>query len=73
VVGPEREAGGKLKLGPISKRGNGYLRRLLVNGAMAVLLSRPGRPRGSAGCSPRGRASWSPARSPTRWRGSRER
>jgi transposase len=29
--------GGKVKLGPISKRGNGYLRRLLVNGAMAVL------------------------------------
>jgi transposase len=29
--------GGKLKLGPISKRGNGYLRRLLVNGATAVL------------------------------------
>jgi transposase len=29
--------GGKTKLGPISKRGNGYLRRLLVNGAMAVL------------------------------------
>jgi len=29
--------GGKLKLGPISKRGNRYLRRLLVNGAMAVL------------------------------------
>lgn len=29
--------GGKPKLGPISKRGNGYLRRLLVNGAMAVL------------------------------------
>ena len=28
--------GGKVKLGPISKRGNGYLRRLLVNGAMAV-------------------------------------
>ena len=32
--------GGKVKLGPISKRGNGYLRRLLVNGAMAVLCSR---------------------------------
>jgi transposase len=31
--------GGKVKLGPISKRGNGYLRRLLVNGAMAVLRS----------------------------------
>ncbi len=29
--------GGKVKLGPISKRGNRYLRRLLVNGAMAVL------------------------------------
>ena len=29
--------GGKVRLGPISKRGNGYLRRLLVNGAMAVL------------------------------------
>jgi transposase len=33
-------SGGKVKLGPISKRGNGYLRRLLVNGAMAVLISR---------------------------------
>ena len=32
--------GGKLRLGPISKRGNGYLRRLLVNGATAVLKSK---------------------------------
>ena len=32
--------GGKMKLGPISKRGNGYLRRLLVNGAMSVLSSK---------------------------------
>jgi transposase len=32
--------GGKVKLGPISKRGNGYLRRLLVNGAMAALRSK---------------------------------
>jgi transposase len=32
--------GGKIKLGPISKRGNGYLRRLLVNGATAVLHSK---------------------------------
>jgi transposase len=32
--------GGKTRLGPISKRGNGYLRRLLVNGAMAVLCSK---------------------------------
>jgi transposase len=29
-----------VKLGPISKRGNGYLRRLLVNGAMSVLCSK---------------------------------
>ena len=29
-----------MKLGPISKRGNGYLRRLLVNGAMSVLCSK---------------------------------
>jgi transposase len=32
--------GGKVKLGPISKRGNGYLRRLLVNGAMSLLNSK---------------------------------
>jgi transposase len=32
--------GGKVKLGPISKRGNGYLRRLLVSGAMAVLCGK---------------------------------
>jgi transposase len=32
--------GGKLKLGRISKRGNGYLRRLLVNGAMSVLCGK---------------------------------
>jgi transposase len=32
--------GGKITLGPISKRGNGYLRRLLVNGAMSVLGSK---------------------------------
>jgi transposase len=32
--------GGRVRLGPISKRGNGYLRRLLVNGAMALLNSK---------------------------------
>jgi Transposase IS116/IS110/IS902 family len=32
--------GGKVKLGAISKRGNGYLRRLLVNGAMSVLCGK---------------------------------
>lgn len=35
--------GGKVRLGPISKRGNGYLRRLLVNGAMSALNSRHGK------------------------------
>ena len=35
--------GGKVKLGPISKRGNKYLRRLLVNGAMAVLCGKNAR------------------------------
>jgi transposase len=40
---PEREGGGKVRLGPISERGNGYLRRLLVNGAMAALDSRRAR------------------------------
>ena len=30
--------GGKTRLGGISKRGNGYLRRLLINGASANLL-----------------------------------
>jgi transposase len=35
--------GGHVTLGPISKRGNGYLRRLLVNGAMAVLTSKSAR------------------------------
>lgn len=37
---PRIEAtGGKARLGPISKRGDGYLRRLLVNGAQAWLQS----------------------------------
>lgn len=35
--------GGKVRLGPISKRGNGYLRRLLVNAAMALLNSKRAR------------------------------
>ena len=32
--------GGKVRLGPISKRGNRYLRRLLVGGAMALLMTK---------------------------------
>jgi transposase len=37
LVPRQDSSGGKVRLGPISKRGNGYLRRLLVNGATAVL------------------------------------
>lgn len=40
LVPRQEGTGGKVKLGPISKRGNGYLRRLLVNGAMSVLNSK---------------------------------
>ena len=40
LVPRQDSTGGKVKLGPISKRGNGYLRRLLVNGAMSVLNSK---------------------------------
>jgi len=40
IVPRQDGTGGKVKLGPISKRGNGYLRRLLVSGAMAVLCSK---------------------------------
>jgi len=40
LVPRQEGTGGKLWLGPISKRGNGYLRRLLVNGATALLNSK---------------------------------
>lgn len=40
LVPRQEGTGGKVKLGPISKRGNGYLRRLLVNGAMALLATK---------------------------------
>ena len=43
IVPRQDGTGGKVKLGPISKRGNGYLRRLLVNGAMAVLCGKNAR------------------------------
>jgi transposase len=35
--------GGKVRLGPISKRGNGYLRRLLVNGATSLIKAQHAR------------------------------
>ncbi len=38
VVPRQHSTGGKARLGGISKRGDRYLRRLLVNGAQAALL-----------------------------------
>ena len=37
LVPKEHSSGGKQTLGPITKRGNGYLRRLLVQGAWSVI------------------------------------
>jgi transposase len=42
LVRRQEGTGGKVKLGSISKRSNGYLRRLLVNGATSVLNSKRG-------------------------------
>src|SRR5438270_9349633 len=38
LVPRQHSTGGKARLGGISKRGNRYLRRLLINGASANLL-----------------------------------
>jgi transposase len=40
LVPKQRSSGGQIRLGAISKQGDGYLRRLLVNGAQAVLNSK---------------------------------
>ena len=37
LPGHQAEPGGKVRLGGISKRGDGYLRRLLMTGATAAL------------------------------------
>ena len=63
--------GGKVRLGPISKRGNGYRRRLLVNGAMSVPSSkRAKQDPWVAKLLATSRAKSPLARSPTKWRGS---
>jgi len=43
LVPRQHSSGGKIRLGAISKKGDGYLRRLLVNGAQAVLNSKRAR------------------------------
>jgi transposase len=44
LVPQQRSSGGKERLGRISKRGDGYLRRLLIHGARAVVGWRKRRP-----------------------------
>ena len=40
LVPKQNSSGGKIRLGAISKKGDAYLRRLLINGAQAVLNSK---------------------------------
>ena len=70
IVPRQDGTGEKVKLGPISKRGNGYLRRLLVNGAMSVLCSKRAKedPWLSSNCSKPRNTRLPPVPSPTRWR-----
>ncbi len=44
LVPQQRSSGGKERLGRISKRGDGYIRRLLIHGARAVVGWRKRRP-----------------------------
>ena len=69
LVPRQNSSGGKIRLGPISKQGDVYLRRLLVNGAMAVLNSKRAKTDPwivPAACRP-SHAWWPPWRWPTRW------
>ena len=74
LVPREDSTGGKQKLGPISKQGDRYLRRILVVGALCCLAARAARTQRSI---PGSRSSWRGDRSrlwrsrlPTRWRAS---
>ena len=44
LVPQQRSSGGKERLGRISKRGDGYIRRLMIHGARAVVGWRKRRP-----------------------------
>jgi transposase len=63
LVPKQASSGGKVRLGGISKRGDVYLRRLLVNGAQSVLIGRHG-------CWRTSRAKWRRSLWPTRWHAS---
>jgi transposase len=60
LVPQQRSSGGKERLGGISKRGDGYIRRLLVHGARAIVgwTSTPRRIRNRASQNPSRPASW---------------
>jgi len=76
----QNSSGGKIRLGAISKKGDVYLRRLLINSLPSGLTrwaprrcSTANGPRttlGSCGCCRLNRAWWLRSRSPTRWRAS---
>src|SRR5439155_26115946 len=72
LVPRQDSTGGKQKLGPISKQGDQYLRRILIVGAIAVLrraLQNPGKyPWLTSSWHGGPSRSWR-WRSPTRWRG----
>jgi transposase len=70
IVPREDSSGGKQKLGPISKRGDRYLRRILVVGAVAVLRyarQNPDSILGSRSFSLANRSRWRRWRLSTRW------
>ena len=73
LVPRQHSTGGKERLGGISKQGDRYLRRLLVNGATAVVRNARQHPQKHPwimSCWPRSRPSSSPLPLPTRWRAS---
>ena len=72
LVPREDSTGGKQKLGPISKRGDRYLRRILVVGACAVLRYARHKPEKYPWLTKllEHRSRWSRWRLPTRWRAS---
>ena len=73
LVPRQDSTGGKQKLGPISKQGDRYLRRILVVGAHAVLNARGSSRRNIPGSRSSSRASRSRSwrwHLPTRWRAS---
>ncbi len=72
LVPRQSGTGGRVKMLGISKRGDPYLRTLLIHGARSLMLSQSRADRvmdlGSKPCSRDGRRTWRSWRSPTKWR-----